>query len=301
VSGALRPEDPGATPIQVEAFRRDGFVVVPDLLDDAELTAFAPRLDAAVAARTAGDHRPLAERSRYEQSFLQCINLWEDHPELRPLTFHPRVGAAAATLLGADRIRLWHDQALYKETGGRATDAHQDQPYWPIEEADTVTAWIPLDGVGADEGWMGYVPGSHRSGLRRFVNIFLGAPEDIVARPELGGVAPVFVPVPRGAVAFHHGLTVHLAGPNRSSRPRRVHTMIFFRDGCRRAVAGVHPSVDRAGIRPGEPIASDATPVAWPLPAGAWPGTPTSQIGPEAIGRHLWPPAALAPWRREEP
>ena len=39
-------------------------------------------------------------------------------------------------------LRLWHDQALYKEPGGRGTDAHHDQPYWPLEQANTITAWI---------------------------------------------------------------------------------------------------------------------------------------------------------------
>jgi len=279
---------------QIEDFQRDGFVVVPDLLSEAELDRLTPMVDAAVASRTAHDRRRLEEKSRYEQSFLQCINLWEDHPELRPLTFHPRVAESAARLVGAERIRLWHDQALYKEAGGRETDPHQDQPYWPIEETDTLTAWIPLDGATGEIGCMGYVPGSHRVGLRRFVNIFFGNPEDVLARPELAGATPVFVEVPRGAVAFHHGLTVHLARPNRSTRVRRVHTAIFFRDGSTRAKVGIHQSVDRAGIRPGEPIRSDATPIAWPRGAGDFPPTPTSRIAANSLGSHAWPPTALA-------
>jgi len=276
----------------VESFRRDGFVVVPDLLTEEELERFGAWVDRAVATRTAHDRRRLEEKSLYEQSFLQCINLWEDHPGLRALTFHPRIAGCAAALIGVERLRLWHDQALYKEPGGRETDAHQDQPYWPIEETDTVTAWIPFDGSTEETGCMGYVPGSHRAGLRRFVNIFLGAPEDVLARPELAGTNPVFVEVPRGSVAFHHGLTVHLARPNRSARVRRVHTAIYFRDGLTRAKVGIHQSVDRAAIRPGEPIASDATPIAWPLPRGEYPPTPTSRI-PRTFGHHVWPPSAV--------
>src|SRR5215471_17536529 len=119
---------------QIEAFRRDGFVVIPDMLSAEELQRFATAVDAAVSARMAWDSRQLAEKSRYEQSFQQCLNLWEDYPEIRPLTFHPDITAAAAQLLGVPAIRLWHDQALYKEAGGRPTDAHQDQAYWPMRE-----------------------------------------------------------------------------------------------------------------------------------------------------------------------
>ena len=50
-----------------------------------------------------------------------------------------------------------HDQALYKEAGGRETDPHQDHPYWPIVETDTITAWIPFDGSTLANGAMGYL------------------------------------------------------------------------------------------------------------------------------------------------
>lgn len=284
-----------AMPNLIDAFRRDGFVRVPDLLDPAEVDRFGAAMDVAVRERTARDGRTLAEKSRYEQSFLQCINLWEDYPALRGLSFHPRICETAATLLGAPRIRIWHDQALYKEAGGRDTDAHQDQPYWPITEADALTAWIPLVDVDESLGCMGYVPGSHAVGLRRFVNIFGGEPEKVLERPELGGAQPVFVPAKRGDVLFHHSLTVHLAHANRSNTVRRVHTAIFFRDGSTRAPAGIHQSVDRQGIRPGEPIIGDATPIAWPRAPGDLPPTPTAMIDPDSLGYQVWPPSALAP------
>jgi ectoine hydroxylase-related dioxygenase (phytanoyl-CoA dioxygenase family) len=258
----------------VEQFQQGGFVVVPGLLSDAELQAFGPAVDEGVAKRSRHDARALAEKSRYEQSFIQCQNLWEDCPGVLPLTFHPAVCETAARLLKVPAVRLWHDQALYKEPGGRETDAHQDQPYWPIAEADTITAWIPLDGSTLESGAMGYIPGSHQLGIRRFVNIFSGRPEDVLARDELRDREPVYVEVPRGGVAFHHGLTFHLARPNLTPRIRRVHTAIYFRDGCLRGAEFPHPSVDRAGIAPGEVIASDVTPIAWPRPLGDWPNPP---------------------------
>lgn len=178
-----------------ESFRARGFAVVPDLLTASELDRFGAAVTRAVRERKRADRRSLAEKSRYEQSFIQCQNLWEDHPEVRPLNFHPRVAQAAAELLGVERIRLWHDQALYKEPGGRETDAHQDHPYWPIEEPLTVTAWIPFEGSTLESGAVGYLPGSHRSGLREFVNIFRGQPDDLLSRPEPAGAEPVFVEV----------------------------------------------------------------------------------------------------------
>lgn len=267
---------PLVAPELVEQFARDGFAVVPDLLTSDELERFGTAVDAAVAHRRQGEERPLAERTRYEQSFMQCINLWEDNQGVRPLTFHPKVGQAAAELLGVERLRLWHDQALYKEAGGLDTEPHQDHPYWPIREHDQVTAWVPFDGSTEELGCMGYLPGSHRAGLDQFVDIFFSSiPNDILEQPGVRDVEPVFVEVPRGSVAFHHGLTVHLAKPNTTSSVRRVYTMIYFRDGCTRSSRMQHFSVDRAGIEVGDVIAGDVTPVAWPRDPADLPTPPT--------------------------
>ena len=267
-------------------FAADGFVVVPGLLPLDDVARFGPMVDAGVAARTAGDGRALSEKSNYEQSFQQCINLWEDRPDVRALTFHPAITAAAAALLGVPSVRLWHDQALYKEAGGRKTDPHQDQPYWPIVEPRTVTAWIPLMDVGLDSGAMGYVPGSHRFGVREFANIFSGEGFDLDEGPQARGVAPIFVPVKAGDVVFHHGLTIHLAGPNDVTTTRRAHTAIYFADGCTRAERPrLHPSVDRGAIEVGAPIDSPYTPIAHPRPAGDLPEAPPPLSPP----RPGWP------------
>ncbi len=281
----------------IEAFARDGFVVVPGLVPIEDLEAYGPAVDAGVAGRKRHDTRALDEKSRYEQSFIQCINLWEDCPGVRPLTFHSRIAEAAARLLQVDAVRVWHDQALYKEPGGRVTDPHQDQPYWPIAETDTITAWIPLDGSTLANGAMGYLPGSHRLGIRRFVNIFLGEPEPVLDGDGLKDIEPVYVEVPRGAVAFHHGLTFHLANPNATDRVRRVHTVIFFRDGSTRAARGSHPSVDRAGIAVGAPIDGDVTPIAWPRPHGDLPAPPPP---PDRSHGGTWPTTSTAPSKERE-
>lgn len=260
-------------------FREQGFVRVKGVLDAGEVACFRAAVDNAVAVRKVKDTRLLHEKSPYEQSFIQCQYLWEDMPEVRPLTFHQKVTGTAAALIGAQRLRLWHDQALYKEPGGRETDAHQDHPYWPIAEDDTLTAWIPLVPVDATTGCMGYVAGSHR-GPRAFVNIFT-EPGSGAALLAKFSTDPTFVPCVPGDVIYHHGSTAHLAMANRSAGMRRVYTAIYFRDGATRsATPKHHPSVDRAGVAVGEAIASDVTPIVWPLD-GPY---PKPMPWPEAVG-----------------
>jgi len=263
----------------VERFRRDGYLVVEDVFAPEEVEAFGAAVDLAVQGRTAEDERSFGEKTVYEQSFIQCINVWEDALDVRRLTFDARLGEMAASLLDSSAVRIWHDQALYKEAGGRETDPHQDRPFWPIDPADQVTAWIPFDGSRRGCGAMAYVPGSHRVGLERFVDIShaLQEPYPILDDPKIDQIEPVWVEVEPGSVVFHHSLTVHLAEPNESEETRRVYCIIYFADGCVRRSAIPHQTLDRQQIAVGEPVRGEVSPVAWPRDPGTLPPAPKTR------------------------
>ncbi len=269
---------------RADAFARDGFVVVDDVLSAAELSSYGQAVDAAVEGRAGADKRTLPEKSLYEQSFVQCINLWEDSLEVRQLTFDARLGEMAAQLLGADAVRIWHDQALYKEAGGRETDPHQDRPFWPIDPPSQVTAWIPFEGSRLGHGAMAYIPGSHRVGLERFVDIshVLQEPYDILSDPAVAAIEPVWVEAKPGSVVFHHSLTIHLAEPNAGDRTRRVYCIIYFADGCIRRSPLPHLVPDRQGIAVNQPIVGEVSPIAWPRNADELPPTPSTR--PPRVG-----------------
>jgi hypothetical protein len=107
--------------------------------------------------------------------------------------------------------------------------------------------------------------------------------------PELAGIEPVYVEVPKGSVAFHHGLSVHLAGPNKTDTDRAVHTVIYFPDGSTRGYPYPHFAVDRAGIDVGSAIDGDVTPIAWPRALGALPQRPAVAFTVPAASRTAAP------------
>lgn len=217
----------------------------------------------------------------YSQQFSQCLNLWEDFPEIRKIAFSPKLTRIAASLLGVEKIRLWQDQALFKHPDGRNTSAHQDLPFWPMDDSQCLTAWIVLNEEGStlENGAMGYVPKSHTSGLRHFSNITTGnsigdfakRDREILGSKLLQGEEPEYIEASRGSVIFHHGLTVHLAKPNLTSNIRKVYTVVYFKDGTRRGsqigVDQSHFAVDRDNlkIKQGQIINSCLTPIAYPI------------------------------------
>ena len=75
-----------------------------------------------------------------------------------------RFAGIAARLMGVERVRLYHDQALFKEAGGGITPWHQDQHYWPLATDKTITMWMTLADINADMGTLRFASGSHAEG-----------------------------------------------------------------------------------------------------------------------------------------
>lgn len=268
---------------QVNRFLDEGFLLVENFFSDDELDHYARFVDAAVKHRTSDDNRNLNDKNLYEQTFVQCMRLWEDHEDVRSLTFHPKLCAASAELLQAEKIRLWHDQALYKEPGGRKTDAHLDYPFWPVDDKNLVSVWIPFDDVAPGGGMMSYVRGSHKMPDTPFVDIgqLRGGEEvDLLKHKDVSPLALVPVAAPKGSAVFHHSCTIHVADANHTDRTRRVFTAAYFEDGLCRSRDDTYFALDRDNIRAGDKVEGPGHPYAWPLEDGELPNPPVT-LGPK--------------------
>ncbi len=250
-------------------FRRNGHVCVRGLASAGEVAAVRPAIEAAAARRTSGV-APIEERDTYGKAFLQAMNLWRLDETVRSFVFGRRFAAVAAALLGVDGVRLYHDQALIKEPGGGHTPWHQDQTYWPLDTAATITMWMPLADVGADIGTMTFASGSHALGDLRTPGISdaTEAAFDAAVR-EQGLAAATHGALAAGDATFHAGWTLHRAPPNPTARLRPVMTVIYFADGARVAEpADDFQRFDLAlwlkGLAPGDFAASERNPLLFP-------------------------------------
>jgi len=244
---------------KITQYQENGFVKVEQVLSPRLLDHVRKIIGAAVLLRKESDQRRLAEKSQYEQSFLQCGYLCWEFSAVKDIVFSRRLAGIARDLMGVNSIRLWHDQALYKEPGGRITDMHQDISYWPMHTPNTTTIWIALDDVPVERGCLYFLPGTHQIGLEEYVDIFRSPhiPE------RLRDIPQVDLPLKAGDATFHSGLTFHGARANQTDRMREAMTIIYFEDGTRfdasDARNATHKSCD--GLTNGEKIETRYTPV----------------------------------------
>jgi phytanoyl-CoA hydroxylase len=135
---------------------------------------------------------------------------------------HPRILAAIVDLLGED-VKLFGDQLFMKPPGGIEKTYHQDCPYFKIAPMAMVTAWVALDDVTVDNGCLHVIPGSHKLGAVDHSEPWMvGERQDKkIPDAQLDRDRERAITLQAGGVSFHHGLTQHRSGANRTDRFRR--------------------------------------------------------------------------------
>lgn len=170
----------------------------------------------------------LENRDTYGKAFLQIFNLWREDERIRELVFSKRIAKIATDLMQTNGVRLYHDQALYKESGGGITPWHADQYYWPLETDKTITAWIPLQPVPLEMGPLEFSAGSHQIVSGRDLQISDESEKLIQEKLRVTDFRHVIEPFDLGEISFHSGWVFHRAGPNSSGEVRKVMTIIYM-------------------------------------------------------------------------
>ncbi|MEO1236399.1 MAG: phytanoyl-CoA dioxygenase family protein [Planctomycetota bacterium] len=216
------------SPDQIQQFREDGFIKLKNVFDADTLAHFGEEI-----TRLTLDLNPKKglsddEKSTYDRAFIQVGNLWRHSETARVFSFSKRIARIATELLGVSGVRMYHDQALYKEPAGGFTPWHVDQQYWPVGTPNTVTAWVPLQAVPLDMGPLCFGKGSHLKKIGRDLEISDESEARIAAEIKEHKVVEVFEPYDLGEVSFHYGWNLHRAGGNTTDTARKVHTVIYI-------------------------------------------------------------------------
>lgn len=213
---------------EVDAYNRDGFVVLRDVFTAAELAEVAAAID------------PLEEineqqlRDRGGQHMLSTADtitftahIVKRSETLRRFAAHPTYKRVCRDLIGED-VRLYWDQSVYKKTGKEQEFPwHQDNGYTFVEPQQYVTCWTPLVDVDEENGCPWIAPGLHRMGTLQHWRTPIGlkcleAAPDAVAAPARAGDLVVF-----------SSLAPHRTGPNlRKGSVRKAYILQYAPDGA---------------------------------------------------------------------
>lgn len=251
---------------RIDSYQRNGHVLLRGVCSPEEIAVYREVLNNA-AYRYNPETRPMEERDTYGKAFLQIMNLWVKDEAVRKYVLARRFAKVAAELMGVDGVRLYHDQALYKEAGGGHTPWHQDQYYWPLDTDKTITMWMPLVDVPVEMGVMTFASGSHKEGFLGHLQISDESHEQYDRLVHERGFPLATAPMQAGDATFHSGWTLHSAPGNSGSITREAMTVIYFAEGVRVMEKPDNPNrwndlhAWLPGVQPGEPAASELNPL----------------------------------------
>jgi len=213
---------------QIQSFRENGFLNYGRVLTDDQVSALRESLDRVLSGQSEALPERTANIGGGENSVVtQVVNIWEAEPAFRDHLYNAQIVPLVSQLMGADTVRVWHDQVQVKPPRiGGPTLWHQDHPYWPIiQPADLVSAWVALEDAVIENGCMSMVRHSHKWGPYQDGTIGSnpddwGPAADPALLPPGTQIDVVPCEVSAGSVVFHHCLTWHGAPPNHSERNR---------------------------------------------------------------------------------
>ena len=220
----------------LDSYWKNGFVVVPGLIPQPDVTPWIERLIDIVEGRVDPAEGMLVMKdvmvakgavtpvSRMEA--IAKIQDYEKDPVLDSYTTHTGILDCVERIVGRD-VQTIHTMLINKppNVDGRHP-LHQDLLYFPFRPADRIVAsWTALERVTVENGCLVVVPGSHRGELREHAN-----PEWEWVNGGYFGVkdvgdaleARVHLEMEPGDTVFFHPILLHGSGRNRTRGFRRA-------------------------------------------------------------------------------
>ena len=249
----------------IKSFQKNGFVKLKNVLTP-DVTQVLRYEILSLLKKTFKNYNDVKKNR-----FLSLEMMWLENTLIREFVLSSRIAKICAELLSVKKIRLYHDNALVKESGCGRTPWHYDDHHFPLDTNDVITAWIPAQAIPVEMGPLTFAEPLEVYKLvkdiefnefdtsydRKINNVFKKKQVSIVEEPfELG------------EVSFHHNLSFHTASENKTTQSRVVLANTYFADGARVVKNPTMISGDWKKFipetKPGEIVSSNLNPICWP-------------------------------------
>lgn len=214
---------------QIEQFHRDGFLALPQFIDETTLQQVRAHYDLFLEQMLGGaDDRHLGGLIR------QIMVPSRKHP-----FFHNNPALAAAKSLAAQlngkelgEVELAFDMLIDKppqtphQTPWHQDYAYVEQPFAPAGsnmDYPALQFWIALDDVDVENGCMQFIPGLHKQPMLEHY-VASGAPDDparLLRTDKVDVSKAVACPLPAGGCTIHTYGTPHFTDANKTPDRRR--------------------------------------------------------------------------------
>ena len=265
---------------EIEAFQRDGAVVLRNLFAPGMLALLAEGIE--LSLRRPSRHTVEYVSDEGAGRFFYDTVMIPDSPPFHAFLRDSGIGAAVGAVLQSAKAIAFYASVFVRAPGtAKRTPWHQDMPFWAASGRQTCSTWIPLDPVPRETA-LEFVRGSHRwppyarpdFSDRPRGDYLVGERERAAPFPDIeaerGRYEILGWEMDPGDCVFFHGMTAHAgSGDLPPGLGRRAVSFQWLGDD---AVFDPKPNghdpdfadeLVARGIKPGDPILCDLCPVVW--------------------------------------
>jgi len=198
-----------------QTFDRDGFAVVPELLNAAEVEEIRNTFEELRADRGTHFDDHITDSNDPLYHYPRIVHPHRFNSVARHYLLHPKVVTCLHAFFDEEPVAV---QSMYyfKPPGARGQAMHQDNLYLLVDPGTCIAAWTALDYVDRQNGGMLVVPGTHRGNLlcQEKANARESFSKTVTRIPP--GYKAVEVQMNPGDTLFFGGSMIHGSGPNRT-------------------------------------------------------------------------------------
>jgi len=250
----------------IKTFQKNGFIKLKNVFKPNAVQALRTEI-LSLLTKTFEDY----DKSK-KNRFLSLEMMWLESALIKEFVLSSRIAKICADLLSVKRIRLYHDNALVKESGCGRTPWHYDDHHFPLATNDVITVWIPAQAIPIEMGPLTFAKPIEAYKLVKdikFSEFDTSYDKEIRNVFKTKEISVVEEPFELGEVSFHHNLSFHTASGNKTNQSRIVLANTYFADGARvvdnpTMISGdwkkFIPDTD-----PGEIVSSNLNPICWPV------------------------------------
>jgi ectoine hydroxylase-related dioxygenase (phytanoyl-CoA dioxygenase family) len=151
--------------------------------------------------------------------YLENLDIYV--PSFRKLASSKLLGVASQ-MLGEETYVQMIEYHNKMPGGGTFTPPHQDNFYFCFNPASALTAYVPLEDHGPENGYLQHIPGSHIGETRDHVRSKVAAFSSYIELSEAEKETLRKNQLKPGVCRFHHINLIHSADENKSARHRRA-------------------------------------------------------------------------------
>lgn len=238
----------------IQFYKENGYLIIRNFLSREKVDELSSKYD---ELRIKLANSASIKISDYQEEISQVRDIWKYEEAFKKLILDEEIAKTVPQFFEDNSCRLLHDHIINKPLGNNGTVPwHQDYTYWPVDNPNGLSFWLPFSDLDENAGVLEVVPKSHLWGEE--------APIDFINdRKDFSNNNIIYLTANKGDLVILNALAWHRTSDNTSVKERKAYISLWIPSNSKYAPkhASWHPVNDNITVKENEELNNDWFPI----------------------------------------